>query len=141
MVERSARPWGGTASPKVSRHAVVWLAVLAVVAQAVLFEFAMAARETAAASKRAAVAHHDDHQVPRGDQDAPRHKHGGKDCPFCVARATHATPSLPHGPELTSPCSAVTFAPPLLRARIRARRRPARFRSRSPPRALRLTIA
>lgn len=144
MMARSARPWSGTANPKVSRHALVWLAVLAVVTQAVLFEFAMAARGTATASGRAAVAHHahrSDHQVPRDDRDAPRHEHGGKDCPFCVARATHATPSLPHGPDLVPPPSAVAVASPFPRARVRAPRRPARFRSRSPPRAPRLTSA
>ena len=117
------------------RRTVTWFAILAVLAQTVLFDLAMAARETA----------------PRGNRSQPRttwritrrgtigtlpqHRHDGQDCPFCVARATHQAPTPPTGGVLPVPLSMAVVVPLLLaRGRVRARRRPTRFRSRSPPR-------
>ena len=117
------------------RRTVTWFAILAVLAQTVLFDLAMAARETAAAREQAATAHHVAHHAPRNDRDIPRHRHDGQDCPFCVARATHQAPTPPTGGVLPVPLSMAVVVPPLLlRGRVRARRRPTRFRSRSPPR-------
>jgi hypothetical protein len=113
---------------------VAWFAVLTVLTQTVLFDLAMAARETAAARERAVAAHHAEHHAPRHDRDAPQRQHGGKDCPFCVARATHQALTPPAGAILPRPLSLVVVVPPLPRGRVRARRRPTRFRSRSPPR-------
>lgn len=119
----------------------VWVAVLAVLAQAVLFEFAMAGRETAAARERAAApaehAHHHAHRgtegdAPKRDRDVPRHEHG-KDCPFCTARAMHQASSATPGLDLPAPHALWMPAPRPPRSRIRARRRPARLRCRSPP--------
>jgi hypothetical protein len=101
------------------------------VTQAVLFEFAMAARDAAEAEGRA-TAHHAHHEGAGDSQGAPTHEHG-KDCPFCVARAAHQAPSLPAGVSLPLPSSVVAVARPAPRRRVRARRRPARFSSRSPP--------
>jgi HAMP domain-containing protein len=116
------------------RRTVAWFAVLAVLAQTVLFDFAMAARETAAARERATAAHHAAQQAPRNDPDAPQNQHGGKDCAFCLARATHQAPTPPAGAALPLPLPIAVVVPPLPRVRVRARRRPTRFRSRSPPR-------
>lgn len=116
----------------------VWLAVLATLAQAVLFEFAMAGREIAAGEEGAPHAHHHARldaakgKAPKHDPDAPRHEHG-KECPFCVARATHQAPSLAPGIDVPVPPSARMRAPRRLRDRVRAQRRPARPRCRSPP--------
>lgn len=133
MTARHARRYG-TANAKGSQRAAAWLAVLAVLAQAVLFEFAMAARDAAETSGQAAAGtHHAHHGAPAQGPQGPGHDHG-KDCPFCLARATHAAPGLPSAPELPLPASAAAVASPLAQARVRARRRPGRFRSRSPPR-------
>ncbi|HEX6011404.1 MAG TPA: hypothetical protein VFY87_06270, partial [Geminicoccaceae bacterium] len=63
---------------------------------------------------------------------APGHKHQ-EDCPFCVARATHQAPASPDGVAVPVPVLVTVARPTLPRARVRARRRPTRFRSRSPP--------
>jgi hypothetical protein len=115
------------------RRTATWLAVLALFAQTVLFDLAMAARETAAARERIAAAHAT-HHAPRDDRNAPQHPHGGEDCPFCVARTTHQASSLPTSACLPLPLSIAAVALPLPRGRARARRRPSRFRARSPPR-------
>jgi hypothetical protein len=115
------------------RSTTAWLAVLAVLAQAVLFDLAMAAREAAEAQAQAwaAAAHH--HEAPGHGREAPRgHKHR-EDCPFCVARATHQAPAPPDGVAVPAPLPVAAARPALPRARVRARRRPTRFRSRSPP--------
>jgi hypothetical protein len=115
------------------RRSAAWLAILAVLAQAIFFEFAMAAR-AATAREQAAAAYHVAQHVPQDDQDVPRqHQHSGKDGPFCIARAMHQAPALPTDIVVLL-LFAVVSVPPLPRARVRARRRPARFRSRSPPR-------
>jgi hypothetical protein len=119
------------------RWLVIWLAVLAVVTQTVLFDLAMAARMAAVAGERAELAQHAHHGAPKGGPEAPAHEHGGKDCPFCIARAMHQAPSPPPVLAVLPPSSAValaTYAPPV---RIRARRRPIRFRPRAPPSRLR----
>jgi hypothetical protein len=113
---------------------VVWLAVLAVVAQTVLFDLAMAARATAAARERVELARHAQHGTPQDGQSVPAHEHSGKDCPFCIARAMHQAPSLPPSVVLPPPSSVVATTPYLPRRRVRAHRRPTRFHSRSPPR-------
>jgi hypothetical protein len=113
---------------------VTWFAILAVLAQTVLFDLAMAARETAAARERIATARHAAHHAPRDDRNAPQHQHDRQDCPFCVARATHQAPTPPTGGVLSVPLSMAVVVPLLLpRGRVRARRRPTHFRSRSPP--------
>jgi hypothetical protein len=123
------------------RWLVVWLAVLAAVAQTALFDFAMAAQATDAAQKRVERVRHAHHGMPQDGQGAPTHEHGGKDCPFCVARATHQAPSLPSGIAIPAPLLVGTFVRPGSRHRLRARRRPARFHSRSPPHPSRLSVA
>ena len=117
-----------------TRWAMTWFAVLAVLVQTVFFDLAMAARETVAARQQAATAHHAAHHPPRNDRNAPPHQHGGKDCPFCIARAMHQAPTPPTGAALLLPLSIAVVGPLLPRGRVRARRRPTRFRSRSPPR-------
>ena len=58
-------PWCRTGRPTI-RRTVTWFAVLAVLAQTVLFDLAMAARETAAAREQAAAAHHAAHHAAAG---------------------------------------------------------------------------
>ena len=116
------------------RSTTAWLAVFAVLAQAVLSDLAMAARETAEAQARTAAAHRHAHdKAPgQGREAPPGHRHQ-EDCPFCVARATHQAPAPPDGFAVPAPLPVAAARPTLPRARVRARCRPARFRSRSPP--------
>jgi hypothetical protein len=113
------------------RVPLVWLAVLAVVTQSVLFELAMAARAQAAASGPThRHAHHG--EIPAKKPSAPGHKHQ-EDCPFCLARAANPPlPALP-GLGLPSPAAGGRIRQPISIGRVRARRRPTRFRARSPP--------
>ena len=83
--------------------------------QTVLFDLAMAARETVAARQQAATAHLAAHHPPRNDRNAPPpHQHGGKDCPFCIARAMHQAPTPPTGAALLLPLSIAVVGPLLL---------------------------
>jgi hypothetical protein len=131
MVRHLGWPCSGGATKK---RLAGWLAVLAVVLQTTLFDFAMAARARAAAQQRAEPAQHAHHGSSQGGQDAPDHEHGSKECPFCLARATHQAASLPPSIDVLPPSVATALTTYLPRQRVRARRRPTRFRSRSPPR-------
>lgn len=126
----AARGWRhGTRGPVAGFAA--WLAVLAVLAQTVLFEHAMAAEKVAAAQARATV-HHHDHGA--GEEPAPErapHQHD-QDCPFCLARASNQGLSLGVGLVLPR-LAVVVVAPPSRGGRLRVARRPARIRCRSPP--------
>src|SRR4051794_32520883 len=114
------------------RLAVSWLAVLAIVAQAVLFEFAMTPRP--AAAEPSAASHCHPSPAPQDDRQHPGHQHG-KYCPFCIARACHQLASLPIGAGLATLVvdAAVVVVPVPRPDPVRARRRPPRFGSRAPP--------
>ena len=131
MVRRAARRDGAR-----HRRVVACLAVLAVVAQAVLFDFAMAARATTAAQERAAAAHSPGHHhTPPHKPDNPGHGHEGTECPFCIARATHQAAPVANAVVPLLVTWLVAAAAPFAHNRVRAVRRPRRFRSRSPPTA------
>ncbi len=122
--------------------------MLAILAQAVLFEFAMAARDSAPATAQAAAADaphhatssHDHDACHPGNDEAPSvpspHRHGGADCPFCLARCAHQAAGLPNVAELparTAPAADAGFPPPPERAW--AREAVAAFQARAPPSA------
>jgi hypothetical protein len=115
----------------VGRWLATALAVLALVTQTVLFDLAMAAAGTAAILPAAAAPHAHHHPAPA---NAPAQHEHGKDCPFCVARAGHQATALPAGPAARVAAGYRLASPRPRPQRIRARQRPACFRSRSPPR-------
>ena len=117
--------------PRRCREPLVWLAILAVVTQAVLFELAMAARAWALVPVAThGHAHHGEAPAPK--PSPPAHKHEG-DCPFCLARAANPPPPALPGIVLPLPVAVRRAERPILLGRIRAGRRPTRFRARSPP--------
>lgn len=124
--------WQGARGP--GRAFAVCLAVLAILAQNVLFEHAMAAAKVAAAQARAEREHAHAHGHHGGAPNEPKqapHQHG-EDCPFCLARAMHQGLSLAAGPVLLR-LAVVGVTSPLPRGRVRVARRSARVRCRSPP--------
>ncbi|WP_448204879.1 DUF2946 family protein [Azospirillum sp. sgz302134] len=92
-----------------------WLAVLAILVQTIVPDFAMAARNAARQQATAATAqqiHHADHQHRDGaaqpGKPAPADRHQVEDvCAFCLALNTHGTPPHP-GAELAVPVSYTT---------------------------------
>ncbi|MCW2241481.1 DUF2946 domain-containing protein [Azospirillum canadense] len=75
----------------------VWLAVLAILVQTIVPDFAMADRNTARQTTEAAAAHHADHQHHDGSTEpnkpAPAEQHHHEElCAFCLALNTQGTP-------------------------------------------------
>ena len=68
-----------------ARGLAVWLALVVILAQAVLFEYAMAGTE-AMSGPSSQVAHHEHHDGAKNTQPRPKHSHHA-DCPFCLALA------------------------------------------------------
>lgn len=90
----------GVRRPDLGRVLLAWLAVLAIVVQTTVPDFAMAARRAAQQRAETAAAHHvlhGHHGGEHGQPDTPapaRHEHEPL-CAFCLALGTHGLEAAP----------------------------------------------
>jgi hypothetical protein len=114
-----------------ARGLAVWLALVAILAQAVLFEYAIAGTE-AMSGPSSQVAHHEHHDGAKNTQPRPKHSHHA-DCPFCLALSSHKATGTPPEAQLPTLLAGRALALPFAAGRLAPHRGPAHARSRSPP--------